>query len=124
MNPRCIVFPSNRRSVLLLTLSSAFRTRSFAFLSSTSIGLHNSGCRSARHRTFRGGLDRAIWTRGGSLDSHGDLTMETQQISTGAGEKLCRMRNTMKEWRVDGEVLKSRRAVLFGAISTPPLTTA
>ncbi|KAL7483195.1 hypothetical protein ACHAW6_008849 [Cyclotella cf. meneghiniana] len=105
MNPRCSLFSYSRRSVLLLTLSSALRTRSFAFLSTTSIQVHSG--RSARPRSFLGGVGRAIWTRGGSLDSHSDLTMEPRQTMIGAGEKLSRMRKTMKEWGVDAYLVPS-----------------
>lgn len=114
MNPRCSLFSYSRRSVLLLTLSSALRTRSFAFLSTTSIQVHSG--RSARPRSFLGGVGRAIWTRGGSLDSHSDLTMEPQQTMIGAGEKLSRMRKTMKEWGVDGEFYNREEIQKFRAV--------
>ena len=97
MNTRLL---NNKQSALFLSLSSLLNIRAFSPVKNHCV-IHQQFQKVAENRRA---IHRAIFTRGGELYSK-DLTME--KVELGAAEKLGRMRETMKEWGVNGEIFSS-----------------
>jgi thiamine pyrophosphate-dependent acetolactate synthase large subunit-like protein len=91
MNTRIL---SHNKSILLLSISSILNNiRAFAPITPN---LHRVSSVQVYPSIHRRAIHKAISTRGGDL--HSDLTM----VTLSAGEKLAKMRDTMKEWGVNG----------------------
>jgi hypothetical protein len=109
MNTR-LHLPSKRNSILVV-LSSFLHIRAFSSTSVYSGNTFRAGItplvlsQQRQHKFGIGSTSRAISTRGGSIKSHAEsiaYTMDTTSKNR-AGEKLARMRETMKKWGVHGE---------------------